>query len=244
MRIPAILICVLLLAACGDDEPPKAEPDSRHVTPLDFNTLQQNPTFTDGRSDDGSIVVGEKPDAFVNDARFHAALLAAVENYAEAYGNIDDVMRWAPGLCRRPPSATIRESVSEDEGTHGKKLYWLYAKDRDAYLKTKEGASQPVGQVLVKEAFVAQPGRGDGDPQQDGWKPLTPIVERDGKPWHAGKKESLYVLLKLDPKTEGTDAGWVYGTLTPDGKTVTSAGKVKTCMGCHTENTHDRMFGV
>ena len=34
------------------------------------------------------------------------------------------------------------------------------------------------------------------------------------------------------------------GTLTPDGKTVTSAGKVKTCMGCHTENTTDRMFGL
>lgn len=249
MRVLLILMGGLLLSACGTDDVPESagEPDARSVRTsdygIDFNELEQNPTFTDGQPGDGSIVAGEKPDAFVNDERFHAALIAAVANYAEAYGNIDDIMRWAPGLCRRPPSATIRESASEDEGTHGKKLYWLYAKDRAAYLKAKDGGTQPVGQVLVKEAFVAEPGRGGHDADA-GWQALIRVVERDGKPYHAGAKESLYVLLKLDPKTDGTDQGWVYGTLTPDGKTVTSAGKVATCMGCHTENTTDRMFGL
>lgn len=240
MRTPALCVLLLALAACGADAPQAEEPPavrefSGSPSPIDFNELQQNPTFKDDE---------EPARAFVNDERFHRALLDAVRNYAKDYGNLDDIMRWAPGLCRRPPPARIRESTSEDEGTHGKKLYWLYAKDRDAYLKVGKGASQPVGQVLVKEAFVAKPGRGDGDPQQDGWRPLTPIVERDGKPFHAGEKQGLYVLLKLDPKTEGSDAGWVYGTLTADGKTVTSAGRVASCMGCHTENTTDRMFGL
>ncbi len=239
MRRTAIIAGILLLtlAACGgEDAANEDKPVAANGYPIDFNELQQDPTFED-----------ESPaePAFVNDKRFHAALIKGVENYAEAYGNLDDVMRWAPGLCRRPPTSTIRESASGDEGTHGKKLYWLYAKERDAYLKVATGAQQPVGQVLVKEAFVAEPGRGDGNPQHSGWKPLETIVERDGKPFHAGAKESLYVLLKLDPKTDGTDEGWVYGTLTPDGKTVTSAGKVATCMGCHTaENTTDRMFGM
>ena len=86
--------------------------------------------------------------------------------------------------------------------------------------------------------------RGPGEAQPEGWQPLTAAIERDGQTWHAGAKEALYVLLKLDPETEGADEGWVYGTLTPDGKTVTSAGRVATCMGCHTKGTHDRMFGL
>ena len=43
---------------------------------------------------------------------------------------------------------------------------------------------------------------------------------------------------------EGTDAGWIYGTLTPDGKTVTSAGRVQRCMDCHDVAPHDRLFGL
>jgi hypothetical protein len=39
-------------------------------------------------------------------------------------------------------------------------------------------------------------------------------------------------------------AGWVYGTVAPDG-TVTSAGRVASCMGCHTPSAkHERLFGL
>jgi hypothetical protein len=51
-------------------------------------------------------------------------------------------------------------------------------------------------------------------------------------------------MLKLDPTTSGTVAGWIYGTVTPDGKTVTSAGKVESCMKCHEEAKGDRLFGL
>jgi hypothetical protein len=51
-------------------------------------------------------------------------------------------------------------------------------------------------------------------------------------------------MMKLDPATPNTDAGWVYGTVTPDGKTVTSSGKVETCLKCHVEAPGDRLFGI
>jgi hypothetical protein len=51
-------------------------------------------------------------------------------------------------------------------------------------------------------------------------------------------------MFKLEPGTPGTDAGWVYGTVTPDGKQVTSAGRVESCMGCHQDAPHDRLFGL
>ena len=44
--------------------------------------------------------------------------------------------------------------------------------------------------------------------------------------------------------TPGTDEGWVYGTVTADGKTVTSAGRVASCMKCHVQAKNDRLFGI
>ena len=46
------------------------------------------------------------------------------------------------------------------------------------------------------------------------------------------------------PEDRGTDAGWVYGTVSADGKTVTAAGKVESCMKCHQDAKHDRLFGL
>ena len=50
-------------------------------------------------------------------------------------------------------------------------------------------------------------------------------------------------MMKLDPKTPGADDGWVYGTVSADGKTVTSAGRVASCMKCH-ETRPTRLFGL
>jgi hypothetical protein len=61
--------------------------------------------------------------------------------------------------------------------------------------------------------------------------------------YKAAKPAGLFVMMKLDPKTPGTDAGWVYGTLSADGKAVTAAGKVESCMKCHQDAKHDRLFG-
>ncbi len=188
-----------------------------------------------------------EPTPVVNDARFHPVLLSRGGNYGD-YGNVDDIARWVPGLCRIP-YMTIRATRSKDLATHGGKLYWMHAKDRDAYLAAGPGKVQPVGQVLVKEAFEAKPGPSPGDAGErkrvkGGHSIVQRTAKRDGKTFHPGKRKGLYVMLKLDPKTEGTDEGWVYGTLTPDRKKVTSAGRVASCMTCHARATHDRMFGL
>ncbi len=51
-------------------------------------------------------------------------------------------------------------------------------------------------------------------------------------------------MYKTAPFAPGTDDGWVYGTVTADGKTVTSAGLVESCMSCHREAPRDRCFGI
>ena len=69
-------------------------------------------------------------------------------------------------------------------------------------------------------------------------------ASRDGKLYRAGKQADLYIMFQAAPKTAGTDNGWVYGTVTPEGKTVTSAGRVASCMNCHKDAKHDRLFGL
>lgn len=51
-------------------------------------------------------------------------------------------------------------------------------------------------------------------------------------------------MMKLDPATPNTDDGWVYATLTPDGKAVTASGRIASCTECHTKAPHERLFGM
>jgi hypothetical protein len=192
----------------------------------------------------------------VNDARFHDQLLKVAQGYT-AYGRVDDEMRWAPFLCRMPLAGQARFSRSADEATHGRKLYSVFAARRDAYL-TAPTQPSPVGQVIVKESWAPEevPNRKPGQPRfedtirspEKGYDPMrtdhfNPYAERDGKVYKAAKKGPLFVMLKLAPETPGSDDGWVYGTVTADGKTVTSAGRVASCMKCH-EARKDRLFGL
>lgn len=131
----------------------------------------------------------------------------------ESYGKVDDVLRWAPGLCDRPDPPKPRLSEAPSTSPHGRKLYFLYAKDWEAYARGHP--TQPVGQVIVKEAWEAV----------------------DGKP---GAKQGLYVMMKTGDVD--SDAGWIYGTLTPDGR-ITSEGRVASCVDCH-RDAKDRIFGL
>lgn len=183
----------------------------------------------------------------VNEKAFHERLLAIAADYVD-YGRIDDTSRWAPTLCRRPPPTSIVHSKSADEATHGRKLYFLYAKDREAYVSPNLKQPHAVGTTIVKEAYVPEV-----VPAKDvkalkakpvPWNEAKMWADRGGKTYRASKVSGLFIMTKLDPKTDKTDGGWIYGTLTADGKQVTSAGKVGSCMGCHTRGTHDRLFGI
>jgi hypothetical protein len=184
--------------------------------------------------------------AFVNDPRWHDALRQISAGYTR-WGRVDDEFRWAPWLCRMPRPALARISASGDDDTHGRKLYTLYARDPVAY--GAQPSAEPVAelpglsdisQVIVKEAWrpvetAASTAFGPGE--------LRP-ASHDGKLWAPGERAGLYVMFRPVSAAAGdTDAGWVYGTVGPDLRTVTAAGKLATCMGCH-QAEEDRLFGL
>jgi hypothetical protein len=178
----------------------------------------------------------ETKPAPVNVERFHDQLRDVAKGYAK-FGRVDPTGRWAPTYCRAPrPAPSI--SASKDATTHGQKLYFLFVKQREAYLQLSDKPNA-VGQVLVKESWAPEEVKDEKTPSE-----FESVAGKDGKLFRPGKKNELFIMLKLDPKTPDTDEGWVYGTVTPDGKTVTSAGRVESCMSCHKDTKHDRLFGL
>src|SRR3954464_10300039 len=189
---------------------------------------------------------------------FHPRLLEIAKNYT-TYRRVDERLLTTEILCVAPgpPVAYVSVSASKDNATHGRKLYNLFAKDRKAYLDVAS-RKQPVDQVLVKESWVCEEVKDDGKPLESmprlkldsiPGRPaptisFVPYVRKDGHLYHAARQADLFILFKTDPATSGTDHGWVYGTVTADGKKVTSAGLVESCMKCHEKAPHDRLFGL
>lgn len=193
--------------------------------------------------------------------RFDAQLLEIARTY-ENYGRVDDETRWAPELCRMPMPSRARVSGSGDQQTHGQKLYFVFAKDHTRYGYGLGSEPQPVGQVIVKEAW--RPDKVDSEQKPDIRRDTVaaartnapkgeellfpgsyyPYASKDGALYRAKEKTGLFIMLKVDSKLPGTDHGWVYGTVTADGRTVTASGRVASCMQCHQETQHDRFFGL
>src|SRR5262245_44629812 len=89
------------------------------------------------------------------DHSFDEALLSAAQEY-KTWARVDDRFRWALTDCRMPPPAQPRFSSSADTGTHGQKLYSLFAKDAEAYTAIAKSEAAKVGQVIVKESWVPE----------------------------------------------------------------------------------------
>jgi hypothetical protein len=186
---------------------------------------------------------------------FHGRLLAVARSY-QGYHLIDPLVRWSPRYCQAPPSEPAL-SRSTDEATHGRKLYFLFAKEVPAtrssgYVPAR--GPTPAGQAVVKEAWAPEEVADDGSPLRPvslevevgghtRRREFLPYARQGGRLYHAREKAGLFIMLKLDRATRGTDEGWVYGTVTADGRRVTSAGRVGSCMRCHREAPHDRLFG-
>lgn len=228
-----VLSALLLLAACAS-EPVQT---SRPAEPADAAPSGPSQAVASA---------GE-----VNDPRWHATLRTIAGGY-QKWGRVEDEMRWAPFLCKMPLPARARLSDSGDDTTHGRKLYTLYARDPEAYgarmtamVDPEAPALADVSQVLVKEAWLPVvsdvPVDGElGGERREGLRP----AQRDGKAWVPGERAGLFVIFKPTQAGVDTDAGWVYGTIAADLKTVTSAGKVASCMGCHQEAAKGRLFGL
>ena len=227
-----VVFVALLLGCAGDrseplNEPSASEPE-RAVTPAP-----------------GPADVAPGPSPPTGDS---AQLVATVAREYKSWRLADDEFHWAPGLCRMPRPGG--EHMSAAGAEHGGKLFRLWALDVQAYgvavgWTDRKGPSgdrpsprvdlpRDVTQVLVKESFVAE--QAHGDPQ-----PLNPAM-RDGKPFRAGDPIGLFVMIQLATPREGTDQGWIYGTVAPDG-TVSSARDSGACRDCHATRPN-RLFGI
>jgi hypothetical protein len=162
-----------------------------------------------------------------------------------SWGRVDDELRWAPSLCRQPLPGIARQSTSDDSSTHGQKLYSVFAKNWSAYPNGPHD-----GQVVVKQSWTVEEATGTFNPgmapppNNDGDHFYPYAKGPDGGLFHAGAPAGLFIMFRLDPTTPETDEGWVYATVSPEGR-VTSGGRVAACMNCHeTSATHERLFGV
>jgi cytochrome c553 len=158
-----------------------------------------------------------------------AEILDQLAVYAREYvrwRKVDDLAYWAPELCKRPAPPSARVSMSKDAGTHGRKLYYLYARERDAYLRG-DAEAESVGQVLVKESFEARPAPSVGVGAME-----------------PGDAYGLFVMARFAPGTPGTDDGWVYATFPPESTQPSVAGRIESCMGCHVREGRGRLFGI
>jgi hypothetical protein len=195
-----------------------------------------------------------------------ATLREAVRDYL-AWGRVDERPNVAPVLCRAPlprdygAASQVRLSRG-DAAEHGRKLYFLFAgplelggRNRYTELGKPGGASElPIGFTVVKQSWTAEPGPAPAPASPtnqpnailtiDPPPPVT-TLEHEGRQLHTGEPRELFVMTKIGaPDTPGTDRGWIYGTLTPDGQTATSAGRVERCMSCHEHADHERLFGL
>jgi len=191
------------------------------------------------------------------DARHVDAIRTAATAYKQ-WHRVDERPNLAPILCRSPLPADygapshVRMSAAAD-APHGRKLYYLWASDKNLYLDGK--SELPVGFTIVKESFDAVASKAPPaapSPAPDEQRelgnlgappPIDWMITSKGERLTTGKRKDLYVMTKVGDQP-GSDAGWIYGTVAPDG-TVTSAGRVANCMGCHVESaTHERLFGL
>lgn len=207
----------------------------------------------------------DKPADKANESakQFQEQLLEIAKSYKKL-GPVDFQGRFGPEDCRAPTPAPARLSDSKDGETHGRQLYYLFAKDRYGYLalgnapakrleirgvREEDSKALPeklrtLAQFVVKESWVPEEVPEIDRRAVRPFQSTDPYATRDGKTYKTGKQGDLFIMLKLDPKTPATDNGWVYGTVTADGKKVTSAGRVESCMSCHKEAKHDRLFGL
>lgn len=176
------------------------------------------------------------------DARFVAKIREAAAPY-KTWKRVDEQPRVAPLACDMPrePSLGYVHLSQAADAPHGKKLYYLWASNGPAYRYPDKPMVN--GFTIVKESYEARTiakaergASGTGDP------PLHDKL-RSGDGWlTTGDAKGLYVMTKVGDG-DGTDAGWIYGTITPAGE-VSSAGRVASCMGCHASAPHDRLFGL
>ncbi|MCA8939141.1 MAG: cytochrome P460 family protein [Planctomycetes bacterium] len=178
-----------------------------------------------------SSVATEDPsgETMPNDERFHDVLLTAYREHRDY--DVTYYMMIAPALCIAPPPVISAVRSAHSSGPHMGKSALYFAKDSKSYdvrldklVDLQE--TQPIGQTIVKKAFR-----------------LKPSEEQMGENLGLGDLDNYFIMTKLAPDTPGTDEGWVYGVVNPEGQ-VTASGLIKNCMSCHMKSKTDRLIGL
>ena len=188
-------------------------------------------------------VVSTEPD--INEPEFHEVLTKATEEYLQ-YGMVNSIALAAPTLCAPPSLASPKPfmSESEHESSHGKKLYFLFAKEIGHYVKPDDEPA-PVGQVIVKESWTSSksnPAARNLVNHASGNR-VSPRAKVGDTMLEIGQRQNFFVMAKLAKDTPKTDQGWVYGVVDAETRKVVASGKVASCMSCHVEAANDRLFG-
>lgn len=172
------------------------------------------------------------------DPAFTAQIHSTATEYFD-YPQVDDRPHFAPGPCAPTKGSAdypvVRLSGAGTNSLHAEKLYYLYVKNYESYLKPVQG-SAPVGQIIVKQGYLAQ------EITSVNGLPSRVIAERNGHKYTIGEPLALFIMVKLDEKTPHTDHGWIYGITDFDGE-VSAAGVIEACANCHAHAAHDRIFG-
>lgn len=180
----------------------------------------------------------------VNNTEFHAALVDAANSYLE-FGMVNTAALAALNDCRpAAPPAFPLQSKSDDSETHGDKLYFLFAKQVAHYLN-QDGSPVPTGQILVKESWTSKPSNPNARnmrTHRSGIR-INPRTIVGDQVLEIGQRKELFLMLKLATDTPDTDQGWVYGVVDSKTKQVSESGKVPSCIRCHEDANHDRLFG-
>jgi len=132
------------------------------------------------------------------------------------------------------PPTTLFKSRSTDTASHGGKVFRLRAKDDSKYAYD---LVQPEGQILQLASFYykeAHTTLGDRNSLRIG----------ESLYLNATIRSNFYLMYKSNSTEYPTDSGWVYATVSADGKTVLQKGLIASCMKCHDQSKTDRMLGA
>jgi hypothetical protein len=143
-----------------------------------------------------------------------------------------------PALPNSRPAP--RFSASDDDATHGRKLFWVYAKQHGDHGYASTEAS-PVGQVIVKE----------------NWHPLEvtsaeaeglrakgqQVVTFGGKHWRPDGQADLFIMVKCEEGTPNTHNGWYYARMDPTDQKLISS-DAASCLRCHRHGPYDSLHGL
>lgn len=239
------LVLFVALTAC-EHEAPKSI--SKAVAPVPAEG-------TPDSAGDVPTVVAAPP------TKWDAQLLEAAKQY-RSWTRVSDQARWSPLGCLAPIPGGVQVSEAPEKSPHGRKLYFIFAKNDADYLRIQypigmagdindkfpENVQQPVGQVIVKEAFEPVPAsKEEADEASKGRNPRELIppdfaMSENGLVRTGGLSE-LFIMLRAEKSEPGTDQGWVYATVDAS-NVITSVGTIESCMDCHAKAPHDRLFGV